>query len=530
MWLIPAAFVMVLPAVGAESARPGCAPTRPATAYDRAGKVLTPQPAAAPVPCLTATGYATVETHISVTKDGAVVYQPAVVMPGLAGSAFVPGAPGPHPWQPTSPAGLAVSHDQGGTWAFVKPAASYWTSTDGALYTDPTTGQLFGEQLSPGQVPSGGQLAPQDQTPGGHAVLLTSPDDGKNWDYTSLTGFLYQENARFTSAAPPPGQARTAGGYPDVTYWCGNRDVGLQEPLILERECYRSLDAGATWEMRAILATTPVSQHPECGASRDDLNSYDGNYPQGAPDGSLYLIVSCTAPTDPAGHGGTIYLARSTDEAATFPVLSQRGRTGTTHVTLPVPAGADWPELRIGRDAMFLTYEFTTPSGPTIQVRTAPLPAASNGPVLTAPLAWSQPVTLTPPGLGGIDNWAVAVRGSEVVVSYLGQPRKASGARNGYLSVTRDAAAPAPVVWNATVNDPRSPLLDGAPQSAKDDFIGVDIGPDGTPWASYFSPCSAEPAAKAQTDPACESAYLGGQPISIEGGNDRGVVGSLLLR
>src|SRR5882672_1570715 len=97
------------PALGTDVARGGCSPSRTATAYDRNGNVLARQPGAAPVPCLTFTGYATQETHIVVTRDGTVVHEPAVVTPGVAGTGYVPGAPGPHPWQPTSPAGIAVS-------------------------------------------------------------------------------------------------------------------------------------------------------------------------------------------------------------------------------------------------------------------------------------------------------------------------------------------------------------------------------------------------------------------------------------
>jgi hypothetical protein len=508
-----------LPATNATPARPGCSATRVASAYDRTGHRLALQPAGAPVPCLAYTGYATVETHIAVTRDGAVVDQPAVVTPGLLGSAFVPGAPGPHPWQPTSPAGLAVTHDGGASWDFVKPAGSYAVSTDAGLYADPVTGRLFEETLSPGQVPSGGQLALPDQTPGGHAILLTSPDDGRTWDYTALTGFVFQENARFASAPPAAGQATPAGGYPDVTYWCGNRVVGLMEPLILERECYRSLDAGGTWTMRSILLTSPVPQHAECGLDREDVNSYDGSYPQGAPDGSLYLIVSCTPPTNPTGHGGTVYLARSADEAATFPIL----RSGGAPVTLPVPAGADWPELRVGGGALFLTYAH----GAQIFERSTRVPTFTATGALAAPLVWGPPILLSRPGMVSIDEWAVAARGPEVAASYVGQT--VAGSYDGYISVTTDARAAHPVVWTSTVNDPAQPLMKSAPVQAKDDFIDVSVGPDGRPWAGFFSPCSVEPPDAAIKDPACEGAYFGGQPIAIEGGNDRGVVGSLLF-
>jgi hypothetical protein len=524
-----AVLVATQPALGAKAktTRTDCSPTRVATAYDRTGVPLKSQPRDAPAPCLALTGYATQETHLVVTRDGTVVHEPAVVTPGLLGTAFVPGAPGPHPWQPTSPAGIAVSPDAGGTWQLIKPAGSYWTGSDAALYADPTTGRIFEETLSPGQIPSGGQLAPQDQTPGGHATLLMSPDNGKTWDYTALTGFLFQENARFTSAPPAHGQATTSGGYPNVTYWCGNRNVGLMEPLILERECYRSLDGGSSWEMRGILFTNPVPQHPECGASREDLNSLDGNYPQGAADGSLYVIVSCTSATSPTSHSGNTYLARSTDEAASFPILHQRV-SGGDPVKLPVPIEADWPELRVSRvgnaDVLFLAYQV----GSKLELVTASVPLI-NGNALASELQWSPPVTLTPKGLGSIDRWAVSVRGSELAVSYLAQGR-GDGTRDGYLSVTRNPLVKSPVIWTATVNDPKGePLLTGPSESAKDDYIDVAIGPDGRPWASFFWPCSSQSATRAQKDPACQGAYVNGQAVNSgsQGGNDRGAVGSL---
>ncbi|MCU1462471.1 MAG: hemagglutinin protein [Acidimicrobiales bacterium] len=512
------------PALGTGDARAGCSPSRIATAYDGHGNVLARQPGGAPVPCMTFTGFATQETHVVVTKDGTVVHEPAVITPGLAGTAFVPGAPGPHPWQPTSPAGIVVSRTGGKTWDFVKPAGSLWTGADAALYADPTTGRIFEETLSPGEIPSNSQIAPQDQTPGGHAYLLASPDSGRNWNATALTGFLFQENARFTSAPPVAGQSTTAGGYPNVTYWCGNRDVGLLEPLILERECYRSLDGGVTWQMRAILFTNPVPQHAECGANREDLNSLDGNYPQGAADGSLYVMVSCTSATSPTSHSGSTYLARSTDEAGTFPILHRAG-TGAA-VKLPVPSDADWPELRVARvgaaDVLYLTYQANTPKGPAILLRTATVPRYVNGVTVAADFVWGPVVNLTPAGLLSIDRWAVSTRGSELAVSYIAQPTK--GAYHGYVSVMRNAMATSPVIWTATVNDPHRPLMNGPPVSAKDDFIDVAIGPDGSPWASFFSPCSAEPALDAQRDPACRDTNA-----NFEGGNDRGVVGRLLL-
>src|SRR5581483_3315525 len=117
------------------AAAEGCT-ARAAVAYDATGHRSPSQPPNHPVVCSDETGFGTVETHVAVTRSGAVVQDPAVVTPGLLGTGFVPGAPGPRPQQPTSPAGLAVSQDHGSTWAFVKPAGALWTSTDSALYAD----------------------------------------------------------------------------------------------------------------------------------------------------------------------------------------------------------------------------------------------------------------------------------------------------------------------------------------------------------------------------------------------------------
>lgn len=511
----------LLPA-GARAGSPsgGCSGGRPATAYDGAGRTLQPQPPGAPSPCLVATGFASTETHLAVTGDGSLVYEPAVITPGLFGMSQVPGAPGPRTWSPASPAGITVSADRGATWRFDAPGGSTWQPNDNALYVDPVTGRLFMAMLSPNSA-TGGQLSPEEQAPLTHEDMLTSADDGTTWSVTSIPAIVGSENPRFMSAPPPAGDARPAGGYPDVTYWCGNREIGLTEPLIIERECYRSLDAGVTWEMRSIVFTNPVPQHRECGANREDINSLDGNYAEAAPDGSLYLMVSCTAPLATPIHNGVTYLARSSDEAASFPILYG---PDAKPVTLPLPAGADYPELRIADGLLVFVYAVAGPGGPMVMMRTAPVPTVPRPGVISAALAWSPAVRLTPPGLSSVDRWAVETRGRELALSYIAgskRPGAATPVFDGYLSVLRDLRSAGPV-WMGMLNDRSAPLSDKAPASAKDDFIGIAIGPDGRPWASFPASCSADPSAS--TDPACQ-----GNNPAIEDGEDRGVVGSLLF-
>jgi len=513
----------------------GCASSRTASAFGTNGARLDPQPLRPPIPCLVPTGFATMETHVAVTGDGSVVYEPAIVTPGLLGTNYVPGAPGPHPWSYESPGGLAVSPDQGADWNFVKPGGTTGAGTDNALYVDPATGRLF-EELLGASGPSGGEVPPLDQTdypgPNGKAIMLTSADDGKTWTEFTQIGFVFPENARFTAAPAAANQARTSGGYADVTYWCGNQNVGAVAPqAIADRSCYRSLDAGTTWELRSLLFTKlPAS---ECGTSQPYYSAYDGFYPEGAPDGSLYVMVACYDPNS-SDNFSSVYLARSTDEAGTWSVLQQPGSGGAaSNVQLPVPKGATDPELRLatvnGQTVLVLAYQLAAPAGPQVRVQTATLPSFISGGAFSRPLQWSSPSVLTPPGLSSIDRWSVDVRGSELALSSIAGTASPSGAiYNGYLTMVSDVTAMS-VIWTTMVNDPGMPLSTTAPQSAKDDFIGVTIGPDGTPWGSYFSPCSADP--HAQTDPACEGAYFNGHPVNsnIQGGNDRGLVAHLLI-
>src|SRR3954451_15415695 len=63
----------------------GCSTTRHAVAHHPGGAVVSGA-SGAPIPCATETGYGGAETRIAVTADGTVVYEPAAVTPGIAGT------------------------------------------------------------------------------------------------------------------------------------------------------------------------------------------------------------------------------------------------------------------------------------------------------------------------------------------------------------------------------------------------------------------------------------------------------------
>ena len=469
---------------------PGCRPSSPAVAYrpDQPGP-LSPQPDGAPVPCLVATGFGGAETQVAVTSDGTVVYEPAILTPGLLGTGFVNGAPGPRLSTQLSPGGLSVSSSQGAQWSFVPPAGATWVPQDDAVYVDRRTGRIFFYALAANPVPAGGSVPLAHQLPAGYAHLMVSGDDGRSWTETALPGFVESENPRFASGPPPAGQPLPS-GYPDVAYWCGNDTVNLGAPLPTYRACYRSLDGGRNWQFASILASSPVPQHQACGTSGETLTPDDPNYPEAAPDGSLYAEINC---------GSSTFLARSTDEGSTWPLL-------TTASGAPVSVPVDG-ELRVGSDGtLFLVNQ---PSATAIALRVSTDGGRS----------WGPPEQLTPAGTGTIVQWAVAERGSgTLALSYLVQ-RGSSAAYDGYLTWTASAAGPDPLLWAAALNPASSPMRTSAPGPGRDDFIGVDVAPDGTPWAGFPATCPGPVAGS----PACA-----GQASNPEA--NEAVAGRLALR
>lgn len=463
---------------------PGCNGRRPAVAHHAGGRIVAHPPVPWPVPCGTSTGFAGAESHIVATRD-AVVFTPAVVPQGLLGTNSAPVSVGGDTQSNASPAALAITRDRGADWKLVKPVGVTWNPTDHSEYVDPVTGRLFFEDYGP--IPLAPAFGPEQEGP---AHINWSADGGRHWHHTAIPSVFLPENPRFASASAPPGQPRPH-GYPDVLYFCANTNVGFVSPVIAGRVCFTSLDGGSSWQRAGTLFTGVVPQHPECAGHGESYSAIDGNYPQAATDGSLYVMVTC---------GGATYLARSTDEARTFPIVHVNGRP----LVVPVPAAGTSPELtadlRVGTSD---TFYLVTASGAHLVLRVS----GDRG------LHWSRALDLTAPGVTAVMHWALAERGrSEVAVAYLGQ-RRAQHTWDGYLTATRDAQAAlrpgyGPLFWSGVVNPPQRPLLysdnvQGAGylagpvpfpppfdiQMLGNDFIGVTIAPDGTAWGSFTQDC-----------------------------------------
>jgi hypothetical protein len=443
-----AGVLAALPASG--QSRPTCPGERQST------RSFTPDGHAAAYrgwACTLPTGFLTSETHVRVAPDGTVIQQPAQTVPGVAGTGFVAGAPGPKPQTQFTPAGFAISRNGGQRFERVLPAGIEWVASDGAIYIDAVTGRLYYYALSPSTVPQAGGVAVTDQVPAGYAHLVTSGDGGRTWSHTQAPGYVESENPRFTSGPTPARGDRPVPGE-RIAYWCGNTMLFAYG----QRDCFRTLDGGQTWQYRSTLFRRGTPVHTECGGTEETFSAGDGNYPQVGPDGSLWSLVAC---------GSSTYLARSTDEAASFPVLKVGGRP------LATPS---FDELRI--DSRGTLYGVDQ-AGAKLLLR-----ISRNG-----GRSWSAPVDLVSPALRGasIGQWALAIRGpGQLAVAYLSA--RAGGGWNGSVTMTRNALSSRPVLTSSTVHDGRRVLVT-SPQAAKDDYIDLDVGPDGSAWASFFADC-----------------------------------------
>jgi hypothetical protein len=496
----------------ARSLGPGCDPVRLAVAHHTGGAVLSPQPLGGPVACSVGTGFPGAESHLLVTEQGTVVYTPAVLPSGTLGTGEGP-AVDPHQQGNANPAGLAVSSDGGAHWSLVRPYGLTWNPTDHADFLDRRTGRIFFEDYGP--IPLAPSLGALQEGP----AHIMSTDDRVSWHHAAIAGLVLPENPRFTAAIAPAGQPRPL-HYADVTYFCANTNVGFTTPAIQARLCYKSLDGGLSWLQTTVLLSALLPVHAQCGASGEQFSAIDGYYPEPTSDGALYTLVAC---------GGTTFLARSQDEASTFPIV--RNLSGLGLPTDSIVAMGSGPQLRVDpTDHFYLMYPRLVGGNVTrLMLRTSSDRGAT----------WSKPVDLTAPGVADISRWAVAVRGTgQLVLSYLGQ-RAGQQTWDAYLTETTDALAGSPLLWSAPTN--RQPVMYGNEMagagyivgqgqinvpypfplgiqplagavSAGNDFIGAAVGPDGSAWGSFDSDCGPSPDA-----PGCQAT----------GDQTRGLVGRL---
>src|SRR5436305_3985775 len=117
-----AILAAVVPAVARPQPHrvgPGCDVHRRAVAHYAGGRVVAHPRGVRPVPCGVTTGFGGAESHVVATRD-AVVVSPAVVPHGLLGTDVAPVPVDNDTQSNASPAGIAVTRDDGAHWRLVK--------------------------------------------------------------------------------------------------------------------------------------------------------------------------------------------------------------------------------------------------------------------------------------------------------------------------------------------------------------------------------------------------------------------------
>jgi hypothetical protein len=394
------------------------------------------------------------------------------------------------------------SDDEGASWHRVGPGEGGLPSAGmGWLVRDPDSGRLFASSL----------MDPACANPIFSDAIAFSDDRGGTW---------HTENGRFcdggdwgkTFLGPPAtaeqARALTDAGYPNAVYHCMGATVQVT------RQCWRSLDGGETWQRTA----NPVSEYPtlglgvnpapytgppttdlsrmfgECGldgARYPDPHVLSGNGVVGA-DGTIYI---------PSNACGDVIVSVSEDGGDTWtsseiPGAVSRGyyphSDGATGFVVPPNGGlphAPGQAFRsiygeAGMSALF-SQQFAIDGKGNIYF--AWVDARDDRPYLMVSRdgarSWSARTLISPPGLKWASTASVTVAASgHVAVAYFGT--HGGTAYNGYLSETRDALSARPT-WQTIKVKARHGPLEPNGIGEPTEYVGLDIGPDGTPWAVF---------------------------------------------
>lgn len=423
----------VVPAHGDEPGPDGCDRTR-ATVVHRGSDPL--EMDGTFVPCLIDTGMTTGESGLAIDSAGALFRSVA-----------------------TGPPGLAVSTDDGVSWARRElPPGATTMLADG--YLDPVTDRYF-------------------YTGFGSGPVYSTDDRGSTWTAGTLGRTpLPGDWPRVFSGRPV---TLRDNGYPTNTYYCNwTVPIGVTSGF----RCYTSTDGGGHF--------TPSG--PDIGPEvcADPLYTPGTVHGRGIVDprnGTIYLTISVC---------GRLDVAVSTDEGASWtrrPIPGVR-LTGFTALldTIDSPAWREQnlggrlnpvgPELSAGiysdsiaMDALGRLYVVWVDA----ETYLPRLAASSDGGT-----SWSVVESVVPEGVVQATLPGVTVtRGGRVGLSYYGSTDKRTW--TGYLAITDDAVAPVPIFQTATVTPADRPLM---PEpccwaNGLQEYTMPRWAPDGSLWAAF---------------------------------------------
>ena len=440
--LAGALALVAAPSSEAKKADPCASVT---VAHKPGGEVVKARPARRA--CGFETGYYTGETGIAVTKKGSVWFSAADWE-----WAMVHSTDNGRTWKREAAGGpQAMPGCRVGTTPATcedSEAAKNSTVADAFLWVDPATGKLFWSKTYGLAVCSS---------------LSMTPDDGKTWQATPQFACPGADYEKIAGGPAPTGGAKPV-GYPSVLYTCTNGPV----PFFVvgpSRPCYKSLDGGKSWNLAGVPLPSPLA--PGCLHFQEPQ--------QVGPDGTLYLPISCTSSDATA----PVRVGISKDEGQTWSYVAvPTGEVGNGAgliggVTMAVDQARNLYVVWRGTD-----------SKPYLSV------SKDQG------ATWHGPMSIALKGVtsGGPTPQVVAQKSGHIAIGYYGWTKDA-GHLNGYLMESFDATSKSPTLHTGLLNDPKKPLYFPVDSGTlpRNDYLGVAMGPDGTPWVGLVKLLSTKP-------------------------------------
>lgn len=421
---------------------PGCDPDKRSVAHGGDGVAVDGPPRR--MACATETGQYTGETTIGVTDDGTVWFSAADWEWALVRSRDL-GAT----WERFEvPGPQALPGCGGSTPAMQAPCddsqqARYNTVADAFLWVDPSTSRIHWAKTY------------------GYALcssLNISADLGSTWESVAAFGCPGGDYEKI-AGGPRPGS--DPGGY--VLYGCAN---GPAPTFVVgpARVCYRSHDGGITW----LPTGAPVVPSPRAPGCLHFQESHAV-----APDGTLWMPLGCAL--DPS----RVMVARSVDEATTWDYVDVP--TGGVPATGDLIGG-----VSLAIDEAGTVFVLWTATDGALR-----LAATADGGG-----TWRGPFTVSAPGVTvGMPRGQVAAgEAGHVAIAYYGLGDRA-GVLHGWLTESFDADGDDPTFHSVQLDTPDDPLYVPVESGTlpRNDYLGVTIGPDGTPWAALVKLVSPTP-------------------------------------